>query len=92
MGRPACALGIALRRGGGHIGFGVVPSERCKGYATGMLRQSLPLARALGLEHVLITCDDNVASIRTIERAGGLLEDIVPVEEAVPKRRYWIKL
>jgi predicted acetyltransferase len=65
-------LNDALRVEGGHIGYDTVPSFRGRGVATEMLRQALPVARALGLPSVLLTCDDtNAASIRVIERNGG---------------------
>jgi len=50
--------------------------------------------RKLGLDRVLITCDDdNVRSARIIERNGGVLEDKIPGNERdVLKRRYWIEL
>ena len=38
-----------LARHGGHIGYGVRPSERGKGYATAMLRLCLDEARKRGL-------------------------------------------
>jgi predicted acetyltransferase len=82
-----------LRRIGGHIGYGVVASERRKGYATQMLRLSLPYARALGLQRVLVTCDDdNIGSMRTIENCGGVFERVVPIEAGTSKRHYWIAL
>jgi predicted acetyltransferase len=82
-----------LRREGGHMGYGVVASQRRRGYATSMLRQALPLARARGLTRVLVTCDDdNEPSRRTIERCGGVLEDILETPDGPPKRRYWIEL
>jgi predicted acetyltransferase len=84
-----------LERVGGHIGYVVVPEFRRRGCATEMLRQSLLIAREkLGLDRVLLACDDdNVASIRTIEKNGGILEDIVRASDsAKPKRRYWIDL
>jgi predicted acetyltransferase len=84
-----------LERIGGHIGYVVVPEFRRRGYATEMLRQSLLIARErLGLRRVLVTCDDdNIGSIRTIEKNGGVLEDVVSTPELhVPKRRYWIDL
>jgi predicted acetyltransferase len=87
------ALTPYLERYGGHIGYVVVPEFRQQGYATAMLRQSLQIARQkLGLARVLVTCDDdNVGSIRTIEKNGGVLEDIVAgANGAKPKRRYWI--
>ncbi len=86
------ALNDFLLRAGGHIGYGVRPSARGRGLATWALRSVLPHARALGLEKVLVTCDDdNVASALTIERAGGVLEDVRDTELG-RTRRYWITL
>ena len=82
-----------LERVGGHIGYVVVPEHRRQGYATAILRQSLQIAREkLGLKRVLVTCDDdNVGSIKTIEKNGGVLESIVAGTDAdTPKRRYWV--
>jgi len=45
-------LNDALRVEGGHIGYDTVPSFRGRGVATEMLRQALPVARALGLTDV----------------------------------------
>jgi predicted acetyltransferase len=83
-----------LLRYGGHVGYGVRPSARRKGYATEVLRQTLLKARQLGLRKVRLTCDkDNVASCRTILRNGGEFDD----EEFIPEHqrttvRYWINL
>ncbi|MEU6314487.1 GNAT family N-acetyltransferase [Streptomyces sp. NPDC047014] len=77
---------------GGHIGYGIRPSARRRGLATWALTEVLHEARLLGLDRVLLTCDpDNEPSARTIERCGGVLED---VRETLigPKRRYWIDL
>jgi predicted acetyltransferase len=87
------ALNDFLLRLGGHIGYVVVPEFRRRGHATAMLRQSLQIAnRELGLDRVLVTCDDdNVGSIRTIEKNGGVLENVVIGPDLLkPKRRYWI--
>ena len=65
-------LSESLLKVGGHIGFGVIPSRRRKGYCTEMVRQTLPLCAPLGIERALITCDvDNTGSIKVIERNGG---------------------
>ena len=49
-------------------------------------------AKTLGLERVLVTCEvDNEASARTIERHGGVLDDVRDTELGVV-RRYWITL
>ena len=87
------SLNPDLERVGGHIGYVVVPEYRRQGYATAILRQSLQIAREkLGLTRVLVTCDDdNVGSIKTIEKNGGVLESIVTDPDGDrPKRRYWI--
>lgn len=80
-----------LRTIGGHIGYAVRPPFRRNGYATEILRQSLVLARAHGIDPVLVTCDvDNVGSRKVIEANGGVLESIGDGEPGSPmKRRYW---
>lgn len=76
---------------GGHIGYGVRPAYRRRGYAGAMLRQALVLASSAGVSRVLLTCDDgNDASAAIIERAGGVLEDIRIAPDGIGKRRYWI--
>jgi predicted acetyltransferase len=76
----------------GHVGYGVVASARRKGYASQMLKLTLPRARALGIKRILVTCDeDNAGSIAVIEGCGGELEDVRVFEDSnVPKRRYWL--
>lgn len=80
-----------LAHEGGHIGYGVLAAHRRLGYATEILRQSLVIARARGVEHALITCgDDNEGSATVIERCGGVLESVVVGAERERVRRYWI--
>ena len=82
-----------LLRVGGHIGYVVVPEFRRRGNATAILRQSIQIAHdRFGIDRVLVTCDDdNVGSIRTIEKNGGVLENIITGPDLdQPKRRYWI--
>jgi predicted acetyltransferase len=88
------ALNDPLERVGGHIGYVVVPEFRRRGYATMILRRSLRIAcEKLGLGRILVTCDDdNTGSIKTIERNGGILENIVTAHDLdKPVRRYWIE-
>lgn len=76
---------------GGHIGYAVRPAYRRRGYAGEMLRGGLDIARARGIEPVLLTCDDtNDASAAVIERAGGRLESLFVDDDGTTIRRYWI--
>ncbi len=71
---------------GGHIGYAVRPSKRGQRHATAMLAAALPWAAELGIDPVLVTCDDtNNASRRVIEVNGGVLDD-----QRKEKLRYWI--
>lgn len=86
-------LNDPLRQFGGHIGYGVRPAFRRRGYATEILRQSLSIASALGLQRVLLTCrTDNVGSAKVIESCGAVLENILPGNDGTPgTRRYWVE-
>jgi predicted acetyltransferase len=77
---------------GGHIGYYVLPEFRGRGYASEILRQSVILARAEGVGPVLMYCsDDNVGSIKVIERNGGVLDDVATSDDgSFMARRYWI--
>ena len=77
---------------GGHIGDGIRPSERRKGYATAMIGLGLEECRKLGITKVLMTCDkDNIGSAKSIMNNGGVLENEV-MEDGVLEQRYWITL
>jgi predicted acetyltransferase len=77
---------------GGHIGYGVVAAHRRRGHATGILRQALVVARSLGVDRALLTCDDdNTGSATVIERCGGILDSVVAEPgTGTAVRRYWI--
>ena len=81
-----------LEREGGHIGFGVLPGHRRRGHATEILRQSLVVARAIGIDRVLVTCDEsNIGSRAVIETCGGRLDNVVDSPAGGSRtRRYWI--
>ena len=91
--------GIALRYGlndyvleFGHIGYGIRPSSRRRGLATWALGRMLDEARTLGLDRVLLVCAvDNLASAKTIEQQGGVLEGVRDIGHG-PARRYWISI
>jgi predicted acetyltransferase len=64
-----------LENYGEHIGYGIRPSERNKGYATLMLKLALEKAKELNIDKVLIHCgDDNIVSSKVIAKNGGCLE------------------
>lgn len=72
---------------GGHIGYSVRPTSRNRGVAGAALALGLAEAQALGITPVLLTVrEDNLASRRVIERAGGSYED---TQNGF--RRYWFK-
>src|SRR5262249_57272076 len=80
-----------LLREGGHIGYGVLSQHRRRGYATEILRQSLIVARAEGVDRALVVCDeDNVGSRTVIESCGGRRESVVETRHGPPRRPYWV--
>jgi predicted acetyltransferase len=87
------ALTDKLLNSGGHIGYGIRPSERRKGYATKLLALALEKAKSLGIYEVLVVCDDiNTASERTILRNGGVPDTDFIEEDGNVIKRYWITL
>ena len=86
-------LSEALLKEGGHIGDGIRPSERRKGYATKMIRLALDECRKLGITRVLMTCEKtNIGSARSIINNGGVLENEFVNSDGVVEQRYWIEL
>ena len=87
-------LNAHLLQEGGHIGYGITPSRRRKGYGRRILALALVECRRLGIERVLVTClDANIASARIIEANGGRLENVIDAPSGHGLlRRYWITL
>jgi predicted acetyltransferase len=85
-------LNAHLMREGGHIGYGIRPSYRGRGYGRRILALALEECRRVDIERALVTClDSNTASARIIEANGGVLENvIVDPGRRGRVRRYWI--
>ena len=90
---------------GGHIGYSIRPDRRQQGYGRRILSLTLDECSRLGMDRVLITCDeDNMPSRRIIEANGGTFESGLTMDRAIrraegrksekdiQKLRYWIEL
>ena len=94
VGRALGFLNLRLRltnfllEAGGHIGYSIRPSERCKGYAKETLRQGWQVAKEKNIKRALVTCSvNNPASRAVIIANGGIFEDARNGVE-----RYWIEV
>lgn len=84
-------LNDKLLQSGGHIGYGIRPSARRKGYATVQLELALRKARELGIGSVLLVCDrSNIGSEKTIRNNGGRFDSEVTEEDGSIVKRFWI--
>ncbi|MCG9579698.1 GNAT family N-acetyltransferase [Vibrio tubiashii] len=77
---------------GGHIGYGIKPSERKKGYAKRILELTLPKAKSIGIDKALVTVSKaNLGSVKAIKYNKAVLE----AEKQVPGQKgivqyYWL--
>lgn len=86
-------LNKSLLKNGGHIGDGIRPSERKKGYATELIRLALEECKKIGIDRVLMVCSkDNIGSRKSIIKNGGVLENELPDKDGKINQRYWISL
>lgn len=82
-----------LRKRGGHIGYGICPTERKKGYGSTQLSLVLEKARELHIPRVMISCNkENVASAKVAINNGGKLEWEGYDEMDGDIKIYWIDL
>ncbi|MEH6850137.1 GNAT family N-acetyltransferase, partial [Bacillus pseudomycoides] len=76
-----------------HIGYGIRPSERQKGYATILLKLALEKAKELGIQKALVVCDEsNIGSEKTIIKNGGIHDSNYIEEDGNVVKRYLIEL
>lgn len=87
-------LNKKLEEYGGHIGYYIRPSKRKKGYGSKALELALEHARKLGIDKVLVTCDeDNLASQKIIKKYGGVHQDTITTPyNKKPTMRWWISI
>ena len=79
---------------GGHIGYGIRPTERRKGYNKIQLYLTLLKAYKLGLDKVMLGCSvDNLGSDKTIKALGGILERCeLDESDNTMTNVYWINV
>ena len=81
----------------GHIGIGIRPSERAKGYGKELMLLAIEECRKIGLEKALVVCNKlNQASSNTLKSCGGILENEITIvneeNEIENVLRYWIDI
>lgn len=79
---------------GGHVGYGIRPSERGKGYGTLQLKLLIEKMNEMGIKNALITCrENNIKSKKTMEKFIGYADSLVPsMYEGIMEYRYWIDI
>ena len=78
---------------GGHIGLGIRPSERKKGYGDLMLKQAIKVCSKMGIKTILMTCNKkNLPSIKNIKKNGGEYDGDIKSADGKITERYWIDL
>lgn len=89
-----CLNDYLFKYHGGHIGYGITPRYRKKGYATKGLALLIEEAKKINISKLLITAkEENVGSWKAIEKNGGVFENVItlPWNLNGPKyKRYWI--
>ena len=83
-----------LERIGGHIGIGIRPSRRGRGYGNLLMELTLIEALKMGIDRILVTCSKaNRASARIIVNNGGELDSEEFLGGQIDLvQRYWIDL
>lgn len=71
-----------LEKIGGHIGYGIRPSERKKWYGSKALKLALEKCKELWIQQPILICDkENIWSAKVIENNGWILESEYPCKE-----------
>ncbi|MBI9009777.1 MAG: GNAT family N-acetyltransferase [Tenericutes bacterium] len=84
---------LLIVNGWGHIGYGVRPTERRKGYATEILRLALIECKKLGISEAMVGClKENIASAKVITKNGGILSREFIDEDGLTESIFLIKV
>lgn len=83
-------LNPGLIASGGHIGYGVRPSCRGKGYGKKILELSLQKCGQLGIFDVMVSCDPKNEGSKKIILSNGGHYDSTITTEGEQYERYWI--
>ncbi len=84
-------LNRRLLKTGGHIGDGIRPSERGKGYGKRIIQLALEECVNLGINKVLVCVNkNNIPSKKAILANGGIYKNTVIDEDGEETERYWI--
>lgn len=71
-----------LQKYDGNIGFEIRPTKRKLGYGSIILGLGIDKIKSIGIDKIFVMCkDNNIASIKIIEKNGGILLD-----------RYYLKI
>ena len=84
----------SMKEFGGNIGYGIRPTERRKGYNKINLYLGLIEAKKISLDKVKLVCEEtNIASVKTIEALGGVLEKTeIDSSDGILTSIYWISV
>ena len=81
-----------VKRGVGHIGSGVRPTERSKGYGTEILRICLEECKRYNLPEIHLNVNnENIGAIRTIEKNKGRLNKKIVMDNGEILLNYIIE-
>ena len=76
FGKLRHTLTDALRKAGGHIGYGIAPQYRGRGYGKELLKLLLGKADEMGIDQVLVTIRlDNHTSLAVALANGGVITE-----------------
>lgn len=86
-------LNTFLAEYGGHIGYGVRPTERGRGYGIQILQLGLAYCEKIGLAKVMVACyKENEASSKTIRTCDGILEREFLYTDGKIVQIFWITI